>query len=79
MKIIGYDTDMKKWSPRATIVGVVAQAVLTGFFLGAAFVESVRGRTVFAWIFPLVMGLSSIAVYAHRPAQLSAVRQSTRK
>ncbi|MBI3644441.1 MAG: hypothetical protein HY233_00510 [Acidobacteriales bacterium] len=59
MKLIDYDKYTKKWSPRSTIVLAVVEAVVAGFFLGAALIEAVRGHDVWVWIWPLVMGFAS--------------------
>ena len=42
MKLIDYDKYTKKWSPRSTIMLLVVEAILTGFFLGAALFEALR-------------------------------------
>jgi hypothetical protein len=59
MKLIDYDKYTKKWSPRSTILLLVVEAVVAGFFLGAALIEAVRGREVWAWILPLCMAFLS--------------------
>ena len=59
MKLIDYDKYTKKWSPRSTIMLLVVEAVVTGFFLGATLFEALRGHDIWAWIMPLVLGFSS--------------------
>ena len=59
MKLIDYDKYTKKWSPRGAIMLAVVDAIVTGFFLGAALFEALRGRDVWTWIFSLVMAFSS--------------------
>lgn len=59
MKLIDYDKYTKKWSPRGTIMLLVMEALVTGFFLGATLFEALRGRDIWAWIMPLVLGFSS--------------------
>ena len=59
MKLIDYDKYRQKWSPRSTIMLLVVEAVVTGFFLGATLFEALRGRDIWAWIMPLVLGFSS--------------------
>ena len=59
MKLIDYDKYTKKWSPRSTIMLLVVEAILTGFFLGAALFEALRGRDAWEWIFTLALAFSS--------------------
>ena len=59
MKLIDYDKYTKKWSPRSTIMLLVVEAIVTGFFLAATLFEALRGRDIWAWIMPLVLGFSS--------------------
>jgi hypothetical protein len=59
MKLIDYDKYTKKWSPRSTIMLLVVEAIVTGFFLGATLFEALRGHDIWAWIMPLVLGFSS--------------------
>lgn len=59
MKLIDYDKYTKKWSARSTIILLVVEAIVTGFFLGATLFEALRGHNVWAWIMPLVLGFSS--------------------
>jgi hypothetical protein len=59
IKLIDYDKYTKKWSPRSTILLLVVEAVVAGFFLGSALIEAVRGREVLAGILPLGMAFLS--------------------
>ena len=59
MKLIDYDKYSKKWSPRATILLLVVESVVTGFLLSWSLIGIVRGHDVWSWAFPLVLGFSS--------------------
>ena len=76
MKLIDYTKYTKKWSPRGTIMLLVVEAAVTGFFLSATMYEALRGHGIWAWIMPLV-GLFEwsgyVASHADRAAQLSAI------
>ena len=58
MKLIEYGS-YKNWSPRSTILLLVVDAIVTGFFLGATLFEYLRGRGVMNWIWPLTMAFAS--------------------
>jgi hypothetical protein len=58
MKLIEYGK-YKNSSPRSTILLLVVDAVVTGFFLGATLFEYLRGRGVMGWIWPLIMAFAS--------------------
>ena len=59
MKVIDYDKYNQRWSPRATVLLLVVESVCTGLFLGWSLIEAVRGRDVFSWLLPLVLGFGS--------------------
>ena len=49
----------RKRSLRTNIVLTVIEAIVTGFFLGAALIEYLHGRGVLSWIWPLGMAFTS--------------------
>ena len=56
MKLIDYSKYGKKRTPRSLALLLLWEAVLTGFFLGAALIEAVHSRDLWTWLWPLVMG-----------------------
>jgi hypothetical protein len=59
MKLIDYDKYEGKWSPRGTVLAAVVEAIVTGFFLGAALIVATHGATFRTWAWPLAMGFST--------------------
>lgn len=59
MKLIDYEKYARKWSPRSTVMLVVVESAITGFFLSATMFEFLRGHDVWTWIKPLGMAFLS--------------------
>ncbi len=59
MRLIDYEKYTNKWSPRSTVMLLVVEAIVTGFFLGATLYEALPGHDVWRWILPLALAFSS--------------------
>lgn len=60
MKLINYAKYQgKNWSPKASIISAVVQAVITGFFLGMSVIEAAGRHDFWRWVWPLTLGFAS--------------------
>jgi len=57
--LINYEKYTKNWSPRGTVVLLVADTLATGFFLGLALTAGIYTHKTWNWALPLVLSFGS--------------------